>query len=450
MTRQLRLGLTGALALLALGSGSAWALTKTCLTGTDPAAANDAAQINAVRNLIDVACPCADFDGTTGRKHSDYVRCARVAISEQVAFGDRLRSQCIGTTTRIYSHSTCGLNPALHAQPCVKRHTASGKVSCSIKPTTRSDGVTPQSSCNDGGAFTADSCPGFSTCLDAADVDADVQITAADGGACGPIGGNRRPVTVHVPPSYSPGTPMPLVVMLHGYTASGALEESYLQLTAQADARGFIYAYPDGTVDQFGNRFWNATPACCDLFATGIDDSGYLSGVITSLAAKYSVDPKRVYVIGHSNGGFMSYRMACDHADQIAAIASLAGAMFDDVSSCTPANPVSVLEIHGTADNTILYAGGSIAGRPYPGAETSIEDWVSLDGCVDSPDLSAPPLDLVATLAGAETDVTRFQAGCASASGVELWTMNGASHIPAFTPQFAPGLVDFLFAHPKP
>src|SRR5690349_20968850 len=64
----------------------------------------------------------------------------------------------------------------------------------------------------------------------------------------GAIGG-MRPVEVHVPPSYDPCTPMPLVIMLHGYTATGALEESYLQLTALADARGFLYVHPDGTPD---------------------------------------------------------------------------------------------------------------------------------------------------------------------------------------------------------
>jgi polyhydroxybutyrate depolymerase len=212
----------------------------------------------------------------------------------------------------------------------------------------------------------------------------------------------------------------------------------------------FLSAYPDGTIDGFGNRFWNATPACCDIFATGVDDSGYLSGVIDSIAARYTVDPKRVYVMGPSNGGFMSYRMACEHADQTAAIASLAGAMFDDISSCTLAEPVSVFEIHGTADGTINYNGGSILSHPYPSAPTSVADWVSLDGCDNSPDLSRPPLDMVTTRAGAETDVTRYEAGCSSGTGIELWTMNGGSHVPGFTTVCAPAVIDFLLAHPKP
>ena len=103
--------------------------------------------------------------------------------------------------------------------------------------------------------------------------------------------------------------------------------------------------------------------------------------IIDAVKAKYSVDPKRVFVLGHSNGGFMSYRMACDHADTIAAIASLAGATFDDPSMCKPSEHVSVLQIHGTADQTIKYTGDQIIGHTYPGAEKSVATWAKYDGC---------------------------------------------------------------------
>src|SRR6185503_2165428 len=126
------------------------------------------------------------------------------------------------------------------------------------------------------------------------------------------IGGDR-PVTMHVPPSYQPGTPMPLVVMLHGYSATAEVEELYLGITAQADARGFLYAMPNGTTDPTGEQFWNATDACCNLYGSTVDDSAYLSSVIDQVSAAYSVDKKRVFVVGHSNGGFMAHRMACDH-----------------------------------------------------------------------------------------------------------------------------------------
>jgi polyhydroxybutyrate depolymerase len=268
------------------------------------------------------------------------------------------------------------------------------------------------------------------------------------GFASGPIGGSR-PVSVYVPASYA-CTPMPLVVMLHGYSASGAIEEAYLKLTAQADARGFLYAHPDGTRDTAGNEFWNATDACCNLYGASVDDSSYLSGLITEIGRHYSVDPKRVFLVGHSNGGFMSYRMACDHADQIAAIASLAGAMFQNLASCTPANPVAVLEVHGTSDAVIGYNGGTILGHVYPSAATTVADWVAFDGCSSTPDTSSPPLDLDSALAGNETAVTRYPTGCRPGGHAELWSIQGGSHIPSLSMSFAPGVVDFLLAHPKP
>ena len=144
----------------------------------------------------------------------------------------------------------------------------------------------------------------------------------ADGGPGGDaadpseIGGDR-PVTVHVPASYVAGVATPLVILLHGYGASGAVQDLYFGLTALADSRGFLYAHPDGLVDADGKRYWNATDSCCDLGGTKVDDSTYVSSLIKQVQARYSVDPKRIFLVGHSNGGFMSYRMACDHADRI-------------------------------------------------------------------------------------------------------------------------------------
>ncbi len=108
------------------------------------------------------------------------------------------------------------------------------------------------------------------------------------------IGGDR-PVTVHVSSAYEPGTPAPLLILLHGYSASGFLQNAYFQLQPQAEERGFIYAIPDGTIDAADNQFWNATDACCDLGGTDVDDSGYLRSVIEQLQGGYTVDPKRIY-----------------------------------------------------------------------------------------------------------------------------------------------------------
>jgi polyhydroxybutyrate depolymerase len=274
--------------------------------------------------------------------------------------------------------------------------------------------------------------------------------TAGDSGAdAAPIGGDR-PVEINVPPSYKPGTPMPLVLMLHGYSATADLEELYLQITPVSNLRGFIYARANGTVDKDGQQFWNATDACCNLYGSTVDDSSYLSSVITEIEAAYTIDPKQVYLFGHSNGGFMSYRMACDHADQVTAIVSLAGAMWEDTSKCNPSHPVSILEIHGTADTTIAYNGGTIGTTSFPSAPTTVSDWVTFDDCSTTPDTSSPPLDLDSSLPGAETTVTKYGTGCKPGGHAELWTITGGMHIPNITPSFTTDAIQFLYDHPRP
>ena len=93
--------------------------------------------------------------------------------------------------------------------------------------------------------------------------------------------GGARSTQLYVPASYDAATPMPLVVLLHGYTASGAVQETYLQLQKQADAQGFLYVHPDGTLDASKNRFWNATDACCDFQGTDVDDEAGPPDVMT-------------------------------------------------------------------------------------------------------------------------------------------------------------------------
>jgi polyhydroxybutyrate depolymerase len=257
---------------------------------------------------------------------------------------------------------------------------------------------------------------------------------------------DKRPFRLHVPRSYDAATPAPLVVLLHGFTASGGVQERYFKLTAESDRRGFLYALPDGTPDRQDRRFWNATEACCDFGRAGPDDSTYLRRLIDTVKASYSVDASRVYLVGHSNGGFMAYRMACDHASEITAVVSLAGAATGRPASCRPSRPVSVLQIHGTEDRTIHYGGGSIGGNDYPSAAGTVATWRRLDGCADRADTSARPLDLDASKAGRETTITTYASGCRGGARVELWTIKGGAHVPPFTAAFAPAVMDFLYA----
>jgi polyhydroxybutyrate depolymerase len=262
---------------------------------------------------------------------------------------------------------------------------------------------------------------------------------------------------VYVPPTYRKGTPAPLVILLHGYSGTSADVGEYIDLQPVAAARGFLYVRPNGTKDSTGNQFWNATDACCDLNGVGVDDSGYLATLIGDLTSTYSVDPRRIYVIGHSNGGFMAHRMACDHADLVAGIVSLAGATFEDTSKCRPTTAVSVLQVHGTADNTIPYDGGSVGGAEFPAAPVTAKDWATLDHCTATPtpgrdlDIAGQPDTRTpgGDLSGAETQVLEY-GGCENKASVELWSIKGGGHIPGLTPAFATDIMDFLLAHPKP
>ena len=261
-----------------------------------------------------------------------------------------------------------------------------------------------------------------------------------------------RPFDVVVPASYVAGTPTPLVILLHGFGFDGSVQNAYFGMEPQAKARGFLYVHPDGTKNQIDKRFWNATDACCG-FGSKVDDVAYLTSIIDQVRAKYSVDPKRVFLIGHSNGAFMSYRMACDRADRIAAIASLAGDTWLDPSKCSPSQPVSVLQVQGTADETISYTGGEILGNKFPGAEQSVATWAKYDGC-GTTTIAGATFDYEATLAGAET-VTKTYEGCPKGVDVALWTIQGAGHIPNLAigtgaPPLISAMLDFLFAHPKP
>jgi polyhydroxybutyrate depolymerase len=181
-----------------------------------------------------------------------------------------------------------------------------------------------------------------------------------------------------------------------------------------------------------------------------VDDSAYLEAIIEQVQATYNVDPGRIYLFGVSNGGFMSYRMACDHADKIAAIVSFAGATWLDAARCKPSQPVSVLEIHGTADEDVPFDGGQeYAGHPFPSAATTVAEWASYNGCGPNRAPTGLRLDLGSALPGDETDVSRFD-GCPAGGTVELWTVEGGTHILPFTSAFTPSVVEFLFGHPKP
>ncbi len=265
------------------------------------------------------------------------------------------------------------------------------------------------------------------------------------------IDAGRGPVPLHVPANYAKDAPAPLVVLLHGYTSSGKQQESYMKFGELADTYGYLLATPDGTREdsERNHRFWNASEACCNFHGSEVDDSAYVLGIIDLVKADYNVDPDRVYLIGHSNGGFMCYRMAYDHSDTIAAIASLAGATLSDPDRPAPAGPVHILQIHGTKDTTIAYDGGQIGETPYPSAKQSVEQWAAYNGCEAEGATSDKTIDLDKRIEGAETTITQYSSLRDAGGEVELWTIEGGGHIPSLSDTFNKHVIEWLFAHPK-
>jgi polyhydroxybutyrate depolymerase len=267
-----------------------------------------------------------------------------------------------------------------------------------------------------------------------------------------------RPANLFVPSVYDGQKALPLVILLHGYdrTGAGAALEAYMQVQPLAEARGFLYSYPESTIDLSGNEFWNASDSCCDFYLSRIDDAGYLRALILEISRRFQVDQKRIYLIGVSNGGFMAHRMACQHADLIAAIASFAGTGSPDPTQCAPSQPVNILHIHGTADNTVPYWGGS-ANLPnvpenmaqFLGAPQIIQRWAALNGASNPVTEPAATLDLTTDVTGLDTVVTRYTNSPPGGS-VELWTINSVGHDANFSTQFSPLVIDWLLAHSKP
>ena len=220
---------------------------------------------------------------------------------------------------------------------------------------------------------------------------------------------------LHVPSDLPAAVSVPLVLVLHG--AGGVPEEIIAGSgwNALADERGLIVAYPAGE-----DESWNAG-ACCGVAASeGNDDVGFLNALIAHLAGFAQVDPGRVVVVGHSNGGMMAYRLACDPNTQVLGAASVAGT---NMAGCQPAQPLSFLEIHGTADRIVPYGGGSSPEGESVGLPPFTPVAVSIDWMVDALGCASEPVEQ-----SASRTTTALWSGCAEGSQVQLVTLEGAGH----------------------
>ncbi len=262
--------------------------------------------------------------------------------------------------------------------------------------------------------------------------------------------GGERPADYYLPADYTHDKTWPLVVLLHGFSANGQVQNLYLGISKHVDDLGFILVVPNGTMNPNGLRFWNATGACCDNFGQGVDDEAFLLGLLDETMTYFNVDPQRVSLLGHSNGGFMAYHMACHAGDRISAIASIAGSTYFDEADCPGTTPVSVLQIHGTQDQSIAFNGvpRSPMYAGYPSAVEIMERWRGRNGCDDDVS-SVEAADLETLTAGEETDVTQWTQ-CTSGKSVALWQMNGVGHIPIFSDGAMPKALHFLLGESAP
>lgn len=193
----------------------------------------------------------------------------------------------------------------------------------------------------------------------------------------------NRTYLLHVPPSYVAGSPMPLVVAMHGGGGWGAQLENSSKLSIKADQAGFIVVYPEGVKNLIGIRTWNAGGCCSYAMQKNIDDVGFLSALIDTLTATYSIDTDRIYATGMSNGAFMSYRLACERSNKIAAIAPVAGSM--NVSACSPIRGVPVIHFHSYLDTNVPYQGGigsGASGHYNPPIDSVLNVWADYSNCL--------------------------------------------------------------------
>ena len=205
-----------------------------------------------------------------------------------------------------------------------------------------------------------------------------------------------RTFAIRVPSAYDATRPLPLVVILHGWTMSGPLAEQYTRMAETAEREGFVLAAPDG----LGNlKGWNA--GFLDLSGKRADDASFVAEVIDKTEREVGIDLDRVYVAGHSNGAMLANLVGAKLGDRVAAIGVVAGtiglpqAEGGDKTIPPPTNPVSVMIVHGKRDETVTYEpsmAGLLRGISAPqsarwwaekiGAGASPSRTVALDGRV--------------------------------------------------------------------
>lgn len=232
----------------------------------------------------------------------------------------------------------------------------------------------------------------------------------------------------------------PLLLALHGGLGSGQQFEASSGLNGLATSNDFIVAYPDGVarfLDGTGARTWNAGKCCGPAVTRNVDDVAFLRAVVEDVANIQRVDRSRVYATGHSNGGMMAARLACEASDVFAAVGIQSATL--ETAGCSPHQPVSFMHIHGTADGNIPITGGNgsgIAGVTSSPPSKAARTLSRLNDCRGKPerlrDKSNPDLIL-----------TRWKS-CAPGVGVQFLSVAGAGHAWMGQPPSSPWVDELL------
>jgi len=198
--------------------------------------------------------------------------------------------------------------------------------------------------------------------------------------------GLTRAYKLHVPPSYDKNKKIPLVIAFHGGGGKADLVDKQMGgMNKKSDEEGYIAVYPNGhkCIDVPGRTYcWNAgTIFNLDFIDTDVDDVDFVSAMIDKITQNFSVDTKKIYATGASNGAWMSYAVACRLADKIAAIAPIAGGLV--LQDCHPSKPVSIIHFHGTADPGWPYDGGGSCWTDSirPAISETLSRWRDLNHC---------------------------------------------------------------------
>jgi polyhydroxybutyrate depolymerase len=225
--------------------------------------------------------------------------------------------------------------------------------------------------------------------------------------------------------------PAPVVLFFHGLH-SVAITRSTTHFDETADKNQFIAVYPVGI-----GSSWNAGDCCGIAVEDKVDEITFVRQILSDLGTIANIDPKRIYATGSYNGGMISYRLACEMSDTLAAIAPVTGTQV--FGECQPEQPVSILHIHGLSDPYVPYRGGSsLEGSiaDLPSVEQGIETWSRLNECTDSPEVKV------------EGAVTHTSYTCQAGTAIELYILEGLEGWPLKFPTNQT-IWDFFAAHPK-